>query len=194
MNALRFRPISPSQPVEREVPAQSNGPANLPASAESMLDRMERSFNAGEFEDSFGPDDDGAEDAVPSRDVADPSEVRIDDSDDCHGQMIGQQPRGMPAPVQPSPEEIALHWLTHIPYRSWCKWCVAAKRANSPHCAMPASSRDVPLFVVDYCYLRDGRDEDLLTCLVGRLYPSRALISVPCDVKGIDDYAIDRLA
>ena len=59
---------------------------------------------------------------------------------------------------------------------------------------MPASSRDVPLFVVDYCYLRDGRDEDLLTCLVGRLYPSRALISVPCDVKGIDDYAIDRLA
>ena len=72
--------------------------------------------------------------------------------------------------------------------------CVSAKRQNAPHHALPGHSREIPLFVADYCYLRDARDDDLLTCLVGRLYPSRALVSIPCDTKGVDAYAVDRLS
>ena len=48
--------------------------------------------------------------------------------------------------------------------------------------------------MADYCFLRDGRDADLLTCFVGRIYPSRALVSIPCDTKGVDEYAVGRLA
>ena len=50
------------------------------------------------------------------------------------------------------------------------------------------------MFVADYCFIRNARDEDLLVLLVGRLYPSRAVIAIPCDVKGPDAYCVDRLA
>ena len=154
-----------------------------------------------EVADLFGPDDGfGDEDgqplpAVASRDVVDGGDLRIDDDDNAavDEPVIAQAPVGIPSPAQPTAIEIALHWLTHLPYRSWCRWCVSAKRRNAPHYSLPRHSREIPLFVADYCFVRDSRDDDLLTCFVGRLYPSRALIAIPCDVKGPDDYAVGRL-
>ena len=143
--------------------------------------------------DLSDPDDGFVGEAIASRDVGDDGELRVDDAEGAAGPEIAQAPRGMPSPSRPSPDEVAKHFLTHLPYRSWCKWCVAAKRANSAHVALPGHSREVPLLVADYCYLRDSRDDDLLTCLVARLYPSRAVLAVPCDVKGPDDYAVNRL-
>ena len=105
-----------------------------------------------------------------------------------------QAPAGLPSPAQPTAIEIALHWLTHLPYRSWCRWCVSAKRRNAPHLRLPDHSREIPLLVADYCFVRDSRDEDVVTVFVGRLYPSRALVAIPCDVRGVDDYAVGRLA
>ena len=121
--------------------------------------------------------------------------MRLDhvDEDVGEGPIVAQSPRGMPSPVQPSADEVARHWLTHLPYRNWCRWCVAAKLGNAPHPTLPDHSREVPLFVADYCYVRDSKDDDLLTCFVGKVYPSRALFSVPCDVKGEDPYAVGRL-
>ena len=40
-------------------------------------------------------------------------------------------PRGVPEPKAPSPEAVARHNLTHLPYASWCPHCVAARRANN---------------------------------------------------------------
>ena len=33
--------------------------------------------------------------------------------------------RLMPEPKDPTPEEIALHMRAHLPYRHWCKCCLA---------------------------------------------------------------------
>ena len=34
----------------------------------------------------------------------------------------------------PSAEERALHVASgHVPYRSWCHWCIAARAADKPH-------------------------------------------------------------
>ena len=46
---------------------------------------------------------------------------------------------------------------------------------------------------LDYCVLRAARDQDLLTCLVGRMQPSEMTFACPCDSKGIDPYAMQRL-
>ena len=149
---------------------------------------------AAELDDSFlcRP----CEDGVPSRELADDGETRLDvDIEAAEDEpTIAQAPRGLASPSQPTPEEVALHWLTHLPYRSWCKWCVAGKRPNSQHSRLPPHSREIPLLVADYCYVRDSRDQDLLTVFVARLYPSRCMVSIPCDVKGVDDYAVGRLA
>ena len=123
--------------------------------------------------DLFGPDggfvdaNGDAEPAFASRDLGDGRELRIDCDDNVAEPVISQTPVGIPSPSQPTAAEIALHWLTHLPYRSWCRWCVAAKRKNAPHLGLPSHSREIPLLAADYCYLRDSRDDDLLTVFVG---------------------------
>ena len=111
----------------------------------------------------------------------------------CTRPIIVQTPVGMPSPPKPTAIEVALHWLTHLPYRSWCRWCVSAKRRNAPQHGLPSHSREVPLLVADYCFLRDARDEDLLTCSVGQVvsvessgFPSRVMprASIPTRLGG----------
>ena len=47
--------------------------------------------------------------------------------------------------------------------------------------------------MLDYCFVRNNQDEDLLTILVGRLYPSRTIFACPVDMKGRDPVAVSRL-
>ena len=58
----------------------------------------------------------------------------------------------------------------------------------------PHFSRAIPLLVVDYCFLKNSSDQDLITVLVARLYPARALFAVQSDMKGNDPYTVTRLA
>ena len=52
-------------------------------------------------------------------------------------------PKALPEVYEPTAEEVAKHSLTHLPYRRWCKWCVAARMANVPHWSLPPFSREV---------------------------------------------------
>ena len=115
----------------------------------------------------------------------------IIDADDGSGSRLA---RGIPAPRQPSKEAVARHNLTHLQYASWCPHCLACRRPNSSHhSSKTKAERYIPVFVSDYAFIRKP-DEDLLTCLIGRLYPSRAVFSSACDVKGQDDSVVGRLA
>ena len=89
-----------------------------------------------------------------------------------------QQPVALPDVKPPTQAEVDLHNLTHLPYRRWCRFCVAARRPNSPHLGLPPFSREIPLIVFDYCFLRNIQDQDLITVLCARLYPFRAVFAV----------------
>ena len=102
--------------------------------------------------------------------------------------------KGLPDVDQPTPAEVAQHCLTHLPYRRWCKWCVAARMRNLPHWRRPPFSRESPLLVFDYCFFKHANDEHWLTVLVGRLYPARTIFAAPCHQKGADPYVTRRLA
>ena len=104
-----------------------------------------------------------------------------------------QVAKGLPFPKLPSQSEIEQHNLTHLPYRSWCPFCVAGRRKNNPHLANQGKERTVPLFVSDYCFLRDDDDTETLSVLVGRMCPSQAVVAIPCEHKGSDPYAVHRL-
>ena len=71
--------------------------------------------------------------------------------------------------------------------------CCWTQNNNTPHLTQPTFSRDIPLVVADYCFVRHKHDQDLSTVLVARLYPSKAIVAIPCDVKGPDEYATSRL-
>ena len=49
----------------------------------------------------------------------------------------------------PSPSEVAKHNLTHLPYKRWRRFCVAARCLNIPHVRLPPFSRKHPLLVLD---------------------------------------------
>ena len=106
---------------------------------------------------------------------------------------VVQVPRTHSEPRPPSARERARHNLIHFPYRRWCRHCVAGRLNNIAHRRSTAEPRSIPVIHLDYCFLRDARDDDLLTCLVGRMQPSEMTFACPCDSKGIDPYAVQRL-
>ena len=118
-----------------------------------------------------------------------------DDVMDADEGTVVQKPRGLPAPPEPTVAEVAQHNLTHFPYRSWCPHCLACRRPNAHHRRSSSSStRKVPLFCADYCFVKDSQDTEMATVLAGRLYPSMAVVATVCDAKGTEDEkAIRRL-
>ena len=91
----------------------------------------------------------------------------VDRIEDVGGQdqQVQRGVKGHKSPYQPNAKEVELHNFTHLVYRSWCPFCVAARRPNSAHKKMD-EERAVPLIASDYAYLRDSRDQELLTMLV----------------------------
>ena len=108
--------------------------------------------------------------------------VNTDDEDEF---LVG---RCMPCPGEPSPELVARHNLTHLPYQSWCPHCVAARRNNQAHPEGKSAPRSLPLLVLDYCFLSDSDSQSKLTVLVGKLYPARALFAHVVRQKGDTDF------
>ena len=90
----------------------------------------------------------------------------------------GQQANTFNTPPQPTDEEFDQHMATHIPYRAWCRWCVMGRKPNLKHERSQNADRDVPLLVGDHCFVKDHKDEHLVTLYVGRLYPSKAVVAI----------------
>ena len=112
---------------------------------------------------------------------------------DAQGDDVVQPALCLPCPVTPSAREVEIHNLTHMPYRSWCRHCVAARRPNSHHRSVP-SHRTLPLLAADYCFLGDSEDAEKVTVLVACLYPSRAILATIVPAKGPEPHAVARLA
>ena len=144
------------------------------------------SCKAGGTRISGSPGDEGWESIADANVLPEPGDrptdaEDVDDEVDADDGAAVQVPRSIPAPPQPSKEEVTRHNLTHVNYRSWCPHCVAGRRNNSAHRSHPRSTRRVPLFVADYRCVRDTDDEENLACMVGRLYPSKAVFATACD-------------
>ena len=74
-------------------------------------------------------------------------------------------------PGAPSKKQVGEHRKTHIPYRSWCKWCVLGRGRGIQHRKTGASN--VPIIGVDYFFLTKGG-----------VHTRDAGIGVPADARG----------
>ena len=71
-------------------------------------------------------------------------------------------------PTEPTKQEILEHNLTHLPFRSWCPCCVAAKAKQWPHRKAAPKGDDeetVPSIHMDYWFMRDGEVDEKVTVL-----------------------------
>ena len=101
--------------------------------------------------------------------------------------------RPLTSPQTPTPAQIARHNLTHMPYQSWCPYCVASRRKNSHHRKSHESERQIPLVVGDYAFPRTKDDEVGPRMLVLRVYPYKVVFACLVENKGPDPIAVKRI-
>ena len=66
-------------------------------------------------------------------------------------------------PATPSAEERALHEASgHVPYRSWCQWCIAARAADKPHLSGQQSDTDEAVPRIEFDFADLGREDQVL--------------------------------
>ena len=100
-------------------------------------------------------------------------------------------------PATPSAEERALHEASgRVPYRSWCRWCIAARPADKPHLRgqQPDTDEAVPRIEFDFADL--GREEDQvlpIRSLNAVDVGSESLSATLCPTKAFSEYLVETI-
>ena len=127
---------------------------------------------------------DGEEDEAQPFGDEDPSQVEPGSGSAQPGGEEAQRARPLRAPPVPTPQMVAEHEVTHIPYRAWCPACVAGRgRAYSHHHEGHESA--VPVVSADYLYFSEkGVPGKSLPTVVLRDRASKAIFSHLLPTKG----------
>ena len=66
-------------------------------------------------------------------------------------------------PVRPSQEEVDRHNAVHVPFRSWCPYCVAGQAKSMPHFAKDGACEpcDTNVVSLDYAFIGNVRKPDV---------------------------------
>ena len=95
-------------------------------------------------------------------------------------------------PVMPSLDERHEHRLAHLPYRSWCLFCVKGRGRETPHSRIKDVRRDVPVVMMDYCFVGFEKDPgNTATILVFAERESGAIESAHIEAKGPALFPVD---
>ena len=94
-------------------------------------------------------------------------------------------------PQYPSDAERLAHELHHLPFRSWCQFCVKGRARDDPHKVQGSEKSTVPVVSLDYCFLNRDDEQDTATVLVMNLRPHGAAGAVQVPNKGASEFAVD---
>ncbi len=121
--------------------------------------------------------------------------------EDCFGEKAAVKIRTKP--IQPSKKEIEEHEPLHYPYRSWCRYCVAAQGRRDKHESVSDSAgEEVACIACDYGFFTSKEDEGLAEAELEKKYtPFLATVDdankvVYGDVvhrKGVDEWSVKLL-
>ena len=104
-----------------------------------------------------------------------------------------RKPLKMMDPKLPSQAEVDEHYLTHLPFRSWCKHCVRGRGRAADH---RTQERDdgLPEFHVDYCFLSSAASPEKYTVMVAREKFSKMTMATLVPMKGASqEFPVRRL-
>ena len=155
----------------------ASAPAPLPQSTGAAASS---SAAAAEVEDLFGD----LEAEIEEQGRKEGGEVKDNEVEDVKRQVEerkveeveeARQPEKARDPAAPTRAEWEAHQATHLPYRSWCRYCVGARGDNPPHRKRPEADIAVPEVHLDYCFVRRSGETELLTILVAKHRKSRAV-------------------
>ena len=90
-------------------------------------------------------------------------------------------------PIGPTEEQRRKHNETHLPYRSWCAICVAAKATEEGHMRKKEPETAVPVVQADYAEVKRQDDPDKVKILTCRDKKSGEFLTVYARQKGSQD-------
>ena len=112
---------------------------------------------------------------------------------DCEsdGGEDGERVRLLPKPGTPSKAEWERHVESHMPFRDWCRHCVAERGLERRHQRHPAHDDQYPLVCIDYGYLSG----DATPMLVAKDRRTGMVFVLTVERKGAaDPHAVEQLA
>ena len=95
-------------------------------------------------------------------------------------------PRCVRDPGEPTAKERQEHDKSHLPYRSWCKFCVMGRGRDLPHKARERRDDGVPIIAMDFFFLGEPDVEKTMPAVVIRDSISKALFAHVIPGKGLD--------
>ena len=93
-------------------------------------------------------------------------------------------------PLAPSREEYEKHVVTHYPYRSWCRHCVAGAGRRDGHASSAGVEHMKPLISIDYGFLSEDPGEHAAPILACYCSKTQALFGDSVPEKGENEYAV----
>ena len=148
-----MNPILGEHKSIRPVIKTINGAANR---ADCAAEDVEKGLNETEPEEGAEPKEEGGD--------TEPSCGLCGEESGIRGTVL------VPTPYKPSQDEVDDHYLTHFPFRSWCRHCIRGRGKEATHWKQSGEDGTVPEFHMDYCF--PGNEEDAsekLTVLVIRM-------------------------
>ena len=104
-----------------------------------------------------------------------------------------RQAQKMQSPVRPRAEEVAEHELSHLPYRSWCRFCVRGRCRALPHRAGVEQPMGNELHF-DYCFLgKEGEPGKTLPVIAVKERISGMLMGAVVPAKTSGTYVANRV-
>ncbi len=135
-----------------------------------------------------------------------PQDERLgtEDEEETDSEEEGQEAKVRREEELPSKEEVRKHMATHVPFRSWCPFCVAGKAKNNQHRKQEKEDERIPTVSVDYMYMNDDReregrkdrdDRELgMPIMVIKDRKTRAVYAHVVPAKGNNQHAVKKLS
>ena len=131
------------------------------------------------------------EDEIDEEDMDDKEEQ----SEESRAVRVGQKKT-----MTPTLAEREEHERTHIPYRSWCRHCVAARASNPAHRGQKfvkaaEEEKDMKQVSYDYCFMRDQPGMESAKILMSKDRATRMVSAHVVPLKGaVIDWVIQQCA
>ena len=111
-----------------------------------------------------------------------------------HGSREAVTTKVMYKPIQ---EEIEQHMLTHLPFRSWCPYCVMGRGVSRGHYRKSKEEcSGKPVVIMDYGFMteEDKAEEESMPMLVIHDRDTKMKFAHIVPNKGVHPYAVARVA
>ena len=114
------------------------------------------------------------------------------------GGLMVKGSRQRDAKREPSVKEVEEHMIDHLPYRSWCKFCVRGRCKGKAHKTGEGENNkiegwEVPVISVDYAFMKKQNDNEDAgqPIIITRDRRDKWLSANVVPRKGVEDFAVN---